>query len=139
MNLTWPWSSSASWPSGVNSPIWPPISSSAKVPSSVLSSPDRLNTARRSSLWSSEVDLAIGIFLVPGGPILLHGHAEIHRIVQFGRRNVGEDVLERLLADILFQKLRLDAGIDREQHLELGADVLDVTQEGDVVRRVAEM
>src|ERR1700722_8573765 len=31
----------------------------------------------------AELDLAIGIFLVPGGFILLHGHAEIDGIVEF--------------------------------------------------------
>ncbi len=48
-------------------------------------------------------------------------------------------MLQPLGADVLLQQLGLEAGIDREQHLELGADVLDVAQEGDVVRRIAEM
>ena len=87
----------------------------------------------------AELDLAVGIGLVPGGLVLLHVHAEIDRIVEFRRRHVGEDVLEPLLADVLFEKLGLKPGIDAEQHLELDADVLDVAQERDVVRRVAEM
>ena len=48
-------------------------------------------------------------------------------------------MLEALLADVLLEKLGFKPSIDREQHLELDADVLNVAQEGDVVRRVAEM
>src|SRR6202022_5062476 len=50
----------------------------------------------------AELDLAIGVFLVPGGLILLDVHSEIDRIFQFRGRHIGEDVLEALLADVLF-------------------------------------
>src|SRR6202165_4679311 len=87
----------------------------------------------------AELDLAIGVFLVPGGFIILDVHAEIDRILQFRRRHIGENVLEALLADILFEKLGLEPGIDREQHFELDADIRDVAQKRNIVRRVAEM
>ena len=48
-------------------------------------------------------------------------------------------MLKALGADVLFQQLGFEARIDAEQHFELDADILDVAQEGDVVRRVAEM
>src|ERR1700694_5923438 len=85
------------------------------------------------------LDVAIGMFLVPGAFVILHGHAEIDRIFQFRWRHIREDVLEALFADILFKQFGLETGIDREQHLELDADVLDVAQERNIVRRVSEM
>ncbi len=87
----------------------------------------------------AELDLAIGIFLVPGGFVILDVHAEIDRVLQFRRGHIGEDVLKALLTDILFEKLGLKAGIDREQHFELDADIPDVAQKRNIVRRVAEM
>src|SRR6185312_274064 len=74
----------------------------------------------------TELDLAVGIFLVPGRLVVLHVHAEIDRIVQFRGRHVGEDVLKALSADVLFQQLGFEAWIDAEQHFELGADILHV-------------
>ena len=53
-------------------------------------------------------------------------------------RHVGEHVLKSLVADILLKKLLLETSIDHKQHFELDADIGDVAQEGDVIRRVAE-
>ena len=86
-----------------------------------------------------ELDLAVGIFLVPRGPVVLHVHPELDGILEFRRRHVGKDVLKALLADVLLQQLGLETGIDAEQHLELDADVLNVAQECDIVRRVTEV
>ena len=45
--------------------------------------------------------------------------------------------IEALRADVLFEKLGLDACIDAEQHFELDADILDVAEQlaGGGVRR----
>src|SRR5579863_867421 len=87
----------------------------------------------------AEFKFAVGIRLVPGSAVFLQAHTEVDRIFQIRRRHVGEDVLEALGADILLEKLLLEACIDRKRHLELDADVGDVAQEGNVVRGVAEM
>src|SRR5438105_11234530 len=50
-NFTWP-PSLMSWPSGVISPICAPFASSSKLPSSVLSWPDKLKIALRKASWS---------------------------------------------------------------------------------------
>src|SRR5215468_989359 len=57
----------------------------------------------------AELDLAVGVLLVPGGLVGLHVHAEIDGIVELGRRHIGPDMLEALGADVLLEKLCLEA------------------------------
>src|ERR1700722_20760415 len=87
----------------------------------------------------AELDLAVGIFLVPGGFVVLHGHAEIDGIVEFRGRHIGEYIFKALGADVLYQKLGLDARVDRKQHFEIDAEIPDVAQKRDIVGRVSEM
>jgi len=87
----------------------------------------------------TEFELPVRILLVPGRLVGGQVHAEIDGIFEVRGRHIGEHVLKPLGADILLEKFFLEARIDRKQHFELDADVGDIAQKGNVVRRVAEM
>src|SRR5216683_4484318 len=68
-----------------------------------------------------ELHLRVGIFIVPGGAVVLERHPEVGFVGNFRGRNVGEHVVQSLAADILFQKCGLETRIDAEQELDIDA------------------